>query len=67
MAGALAISSTGCGGAEPPKDPTKAPDAKEGGEKDTDGDGVPDGTDKCPDKKEDGQLPEPKDGCPKAN
>jgi hypothetical protein len=64
----------GCGGGLPdPKaglpDPTKAATTSAtpgGGDKDTDGDGIPDSQDKCPDKKEDGQPPDPKDGCPKA-
>jgi hypothetical protein len=60
----LAVGNTGCGSA--PKPPATPDTAAATGGGDSDGDGVPDGTDKCPDKKEDGAAPDPKDGCPKA-
>jgi hypothetical protein len=57
-----AAGTVGCG--SPPEPASPEPTAAAGGEKDTDGDGIPDSADKCPAEKEDGLGSEPKDGCP---
>ena len=65
----LAAGMVGCGSPPPASPETKAGEKASAapgasGDKDTDGDGIPDSADKCPTEKEDGLGSEPKDGCP---